>query len=354
MEEKIRNNSGYCQARIRILPFLLVFLIAAAPHVHAGRKDRPKRSSDLVWPLPPDPPRIRYVGTLHGSTDFAKKQSRFKRFLLGPETEHGLMFRKPYAVATDSSGRVYVSDTGLGAVLVFDEREREVSLFGAKGRTKLITPVGLAFDERGRLFVADADLDLVLCFDEREDVVLALGTQEGMRNPVGLAIDKHRRRLYVADSHLHQVLVYSTGGQFLGAWGSRGSEEGQFNFPTNVALGAEGNVYVVDTGNFRVQIFDPEGRLLSSFGQAGSVTGSFHRPKGIGVDSRGHIYVADAAFNNFQVFDREGQLLLHVGSAGRTAGTFWLPAGLHIDGEDRVFVVDQINKRVQIFQYVGD
>jgi DNA-binding beta-propeller fold protein YncE len=341
--------------RVRILICVLVLLSLSA---HVGARTRRGKttpsSTDLVWPLPPDPPRIRYLEALHGSTDLAKKRGAWKRFVLGPETDPGITLVKPYDVVTDVLGRVYVSDTGLGAVLIFDHEAKEIRTLGAQGRGRLVTPVGLALDGQGRLFVADVSLDTVFCYDEREEVVLALGRKEGMRNPAGLAIDKQRHRLYVADSHLHQILIYSTEGVFLDRWGSRGSDAGQFNFPTNVTLDAQGNVYVVDTGNFRVQIFDPEGGISTTFGEAGDSLGSFHRPKGIGVDSQGHVYVADAAFNNFQIFDRQGRLLLFVGATGHEAGTFWLPAGLHIDGRDRIFVADQINRRVQVFQFLAE
>ena len=337
--------------RVRTLTALL-FLVLMAPAITA-RSPNDSNSSELVWPPPPDPPRIRYIDTLRGEDQYKKKPSAWRRLLLGPEQDEGIQLKKPYGVVTDTMGRIYVSDTGLGAVVVFDPHEKDVHLLGNTGRVRLVTPIGMAVDEKGRLFVSDASLDTVFCFDEREEVVLALGRKEGLQNPAGIVVDRARHRLYVADSHLHAVHVYSTDGVHLGSWGTRGSGDGQFNFPTNLSLDEKGNLYVVDTGNFRVQMFDPDGNFRSSFGRAGDGFGSFHRPKGVALDSEGHIYVVDAAFNNFQVFDPEGHLLLFVGATGREPGTFWLPAGIHIDGRDRIFVVDQVNRRVQVFEYLG-
>lgn len=350
-----RSSDERKPIRLAILAVAILALAASDRPAFAKRDAKPSAPgpSDLVWPLPPDNPRIRYVESLQGSHDL-KKPSRWKRILLGPEADPGLVLKKPYGVATDFEGRVYVSDTGLGAVVVFDKRARDVRVLGKSGRVHLATPVGIALDEKGRVFVSDADLNLVLAFDEKDEVVLALGHEEGLKNPSGIAIDKARRRLYVADSHLHQILVYGTDGAFLGRWGSRGPGPGQFNYPTNLALDDQGNLYVVDTGNFRVEVLDPEGAFVSQFGGAGDGPGLFHRPKGIAVDSEGHVYVVDAAFNNFQVFDREGRLLLFVGAAGRDEGTFWLPAGVHVDDKDRIFVVDQMNRRVQVFQYLSE
>ncbi len=345
------RTAGGVLLAVSIVSAVLPAARGGAAFARPTKTEEAAQDSQLVWPLPPDPPRIRYLESYTGTSDFRKKSS-WRRALLGPDSDPGISLRKPYGVATDSAGRMYVTDTGQGAVFVFDPRARQVRPFVTSARVRLSTPIGLALDENERLFVADADLDQVFCFDGDGNVLLALGREQGMKNPAGLAIDRKRHRLYVADSNLHQVLVYGTDGRFLARWGSRGPAQGQFNFPTNLALDADGNLYVVDTGNFRIQIFDAEGKLLSAFGQAGDGPGSLHRPKGIAVDSEGHVYVVDAAFNNFQIFDRSGQLLLFVGAVGTEPGTFWLPAGIHIDGKDRIFVVDQLNHRVQVFQYL--
>jgi len=348
-----RSRRDQCETVMvaAIFSSLLVALAFSSAEAKSRKPETSKAAPDLVWPLPPESPRIRYVETFTGTADY-KKPSRWRRVLLGPETDSGIVLRKPYGVATDSAGRVYVSDTGLGAVVVFDRTARSVRTIGDSGRIRLVTPIGIALDDQERLFVADAGLSQVFRFDANGDAVLALGRDQGLKSPAGIAIDRNRHRLYVVDTQLHQILLYSTDGEFQGRWGQRGPAAGEFNFPTNVAVDTAGNVYVVDTGNFRVQALDPDGKPLSSFGRPGDALGSFHRPKGIGLDSQGHLYVVDAAFNNFQIFDAEGHLLLDVGTTGQEPGSFWLPAGIHIDGSDRVYVVDQINRRVQVFQYM--
>jgi DNA-binding beta-propeller fold protein YncE len=185
------------------------------------------------------------------------------------------------------------------------------------------------------------------------DLVIAIGHDGELENPAGMAIDGNRGLLYVADSKKHQVFCYSTAdGSSVRTIGRRGSEPGEFNFPTNVFVDKEGRLYVTDTLNFRIQSFDPEGMPLTAFGTLGDTPGSLNRPKGVGVDDEGHIYVADTSFNNFQIFDQAGQLLLFVGSVGSGPGEFFLPAGLFIDARNRVYVVDQGNARVQVFQYL--
>ena len=322
----------------------------------AGSRTTPPQPQ-LVWPLPPEQPRIRYAATYRGVDDFkrAKKPSRLMAVLLGAQDADAASdtMLKPYGIAVSPSSRIYVADTAARRVFVFDPESRAVSFLGDNGPGRLTKPVGIAVDDRGVVFVADATLKRVFGYAEDGSLALAIGHDGELSNPSGLAVDRANKRVYVADSAKHQVFCFSSeDGTAIRTIGARGSEPGEFNFPTNVAVGPNGRVYVSDTLNFRVQIFDAEGRFVKTFGALGDEPGRLNRPKGIGVDSDGHIYVADSSFNNFQIFDEEGQLLLFVGTGGRNPGEFFLPAGLYVDDHDRVYVADQGNSRVQVFQYL--
>ncbi len=182
---------------------------------------------------------------------------------------------------------------------------------------------------------------------------MAIGHDGELASPSGLAVDRVNKRLYVADAARHHILSYSTvDGTPVRTIGKRGSEPGEFNFPTNLAVDAGGRLYVTDTLNFRIQIFDADGEFVTTFGTLGDAPGCLNRPKGIGVDSEGHIYVIDASFNNFQIFDERDSCCCLSARADASPGEFFLPAGLYIDERDRIYVADQGNSRVQVFQYV--
>jgi len=333
---------------LRLLVFasftaLMSFFNACAPATY----ERPK--IDLVWPLPPDEPKIKFIDMVSSSLDFGKSEG-FRAALFGEENIKG--FEKPYGVAVDKAGKIYVSD--LGAVFVLDLQNRDFDFLGTEpGTGRLIMPIGIAISHDDRIFVADVAQDRVFVYSGKK-YIAAIGKTGEFDNPTGVAIDHKRGLLYVVDTKKHKVSVYSLSDySFIRAFGSRGKENGQFNFPTNIAVDGEGKVYVVDTANFRIQIFDAEGKFLKSIGKLGDSPGSFARPKGVGVDSEGHIYAVDTAFQNFQIFDQDGNLLLFVGGAGHTPGTFGLPAGLAVDNQDRIYVIDQMPARLQIFQYLG-
>jgi DNA-binding beta-propeller fold protein YncE len=62
--------------------------------------------------------------------------------------------------------------------------------------------------------------------------------------------------VYVADARNHRVQYFTPSGSFLGKWGSFGTGNGQFNWPSAVGVTANGaRVYVADYRNHRIQYF---------------------------------------------------------------------------------------------------
>lgn len=305
----------------------------------------------LLYPLPPDEPRIKYVRTYRGEIDFVK--GGFFDIIFGRPAAPRL--RKPYGV-TARGDKIYVTQTGGASVAVIDTKAQKVSYIGDMGSTgRLSMPIGVAVAPSGMLIVSDSKLKRVFVYDEAGNFKGAIGKKDDFEAPSGIAINPELGRVYIADSYGHRVGVYTLQGEALFKFGRRGHDNAEFNFPTSIAIDKRnGEVYVVDTQNFRVQVFDKDGRFLRKFGSVGDTPGSFARPKGIGIDSEGHVYVADAAFDNFQVFDETGRLLLPIGAAGSRPGYFQLPAGVYVDENDRIYVVDQLNNRVQVFQYLSE
>lgn len=334
----------------------LVLIIFSSDGAHAREKKKPPApAGQVVWPLPPEQPRIRLVAEYRGIDDFKKrKESRWKAMLLGPDQQMSIdRLVKPYGVTAGPDGRIFVTDTAARRVFVFDPDARQVTFVGEKGPGKIAKPVGVAVDDAGTVFVADATLNRVFGYAPDGRMTIAIGHEGELESPSGLAVDSTRRLLYVADAKKHQVFCYSSGdGSLVRTLGKRGVEPGEFNFPTNLSVDRDGQLYVADTLNFRVQVFDGAGAVVKSVGVQGDGPGTLNRAKGVGVDSEGHIYVADTSFNNFQIFDRDGNILLFVGTAGTGPGEFLLPAGLFVDARDRIYVADQGNARVQVFEYL--
>lgn len=318
---------------------------AAAVLISACAQPPPRLEPDnLVWPLPPAQPRIKYVRSIYTEDDIGREYT-FLEKLFGKDYFDGLV--RPYGVNA-GGGRIYVSDLMLRRVLVFDLAAKRLSNVGQEGGFQV--PAAAVPDASGNIYVADSGGGKIAVYDSRGVYRTAYALDGG--KPVGLAVNNALGRLYVVDRAGHRVVVLGLDGSRLFQIGGRGAGEGTFNIPLDIAIDRQGTVHVLDSGNFRVQSFTADGAFLSAFGTVGDVPGMFANPKGIAVDSDGHLYVTDAAFSNIQIFDRQGNILLHIGEAGILPGFLQLPGGISIDEEDRIYVADQLNARIQVFQYL--
>ena len=83
-----------------------------------------------------------------------------------------------------------------------------------------------------------------------------------------------------------------------------------FNRPTDVAWDAAGNSFFGDGyGNSRVVKYDKDGNWVKAWGQRGTGPGEFHTVHSIATDAKGHVYVGDRENNRIQVFDGEGTFI---------------------------------------------
>jgi len=313
-----------------------------------GCAGQPAFDTDLVWPIPPDKPRIQLIDIYSDNSSVG--QSNFRKFISNVTGEGRTRLVKPYGVSVDSTGKVYVTDTGLGSVLVFDRVEREIQTIGKQRRGRLQLPLGIVV-VGDHVFVTDGSLKKVFGYTLAGKLILSIGKSEEFGNPTNIAYSSKDNWLYVSDSKNNVIRVYdAASGAFQFEFGEPGEKEAQFNRPAGIAVQGD-KVYVVDQMNFRVQIFSLTGDYQKMFGKIGSGAGYLFRPKGIGVTKDGFIFITDAEFHNFQIFDENGNVYLFVGQLGNEPGDFSLPAGLCIDLNNNIYVVDQLNKRVQKFKF---
>ena len=335
-----------------VLIFICIFFGCASSGVSIQDTEFRIQEPEILWPPPPQTARIGYVSSISGPSDIGMKRSWLRRTvdaLLGKgETAANLL--RPYGVFADSE-RIYITDTGNSLLHVFDISEKTYLEIRKTDKEAFKSPIGVASDKNGDIYLSDSLLKGVFVYDKEGRYLREIGADKLSVRPAGIAIDEER--LYVVDTHGHKILVFSKKeGALLFSFGKNGRGDGEFNYPTNIFAGKDEHLYITDSMNFRVQIFDREGHFISMFGKHGDSSGDFAKPKGVAVDSEGHIYVADAQFDTVQIFDKRGGLLLAFGNTGRGSGQMILPAGIYIDKKDRIYVADSYNNRIQIFQYM--
>ncbi len=325
--------------------------------------------SNIVWPNPPAIARIRYLAFFSAQPlkDVEKpktvKESWMDR-LAGtqPASEAAkplYQLGQPYGMAVDSNGNLYVADSRVGAIFIFNTETRDVQLIKNKVDAHFVRIIGLAMDDDDRLFVADPALRHVLVFNKNHKATDVI--TEGMVEPSMLAIDTQNRLLYVSDIALDQILVYDADTfKLLRKIGTTGKNHtlttpGDFAKPTGVAVDKSGNLYVADTLNDRIEIFDADGQFIRTWGKNGDGPGYFARPKGVAIDSDGHVWVADGMQDRVQVFTPEGRLLISFGGHGLLPGMFQGLVSVTSDNKrNRIFTSEIFPGRVQEFRYVTD
>lgn len=298
-----------------------------------------------VWPPPPDPPRVEYVGEilsgeLKPETSFL---GRIGRFLGGGSDDEKLTL--PFAILP-VEGMLYLTCQDFPALVRVNLEEGSYKLFRCDD-LPLQTPVGLAAGA-GYIFVADSGSGAVYRLDGGD---LEVWITEGLSRPTGLAVPENAEALYVVDTGDHSIKMFDFEGRAKGVFGGRGDEGQTLNFPT-FATGYGTGILVNDTLNYQVKKYDAACRLLGEFGEEGGGPGTFSRAKGLVADKTGNIWVVDSLFDNIQIFDGEGRLLLIVGGSGQEAGEFWSPAGIGIS-DDLVYVADTFNNRIQVLKNLG-
>jgi len=339
------------------LPLLAILLLlaAASPAAAAKKKEATKEDpyADYVWPPPPDKARIKLDAVISGRLDI-EAESKFKKLLIGasPQSRYDRLV-KPFGVAFDPQGRILVTDAATASLLRFDRKGERMDVFGTKGTVPLQLPLGLSVAPDGTIYVADATQAKVIAFDDEGDVVSVYGRQGELKNPTDAVLAPDGKRLFVADSKAHQIVIFDKeSGEILDRFGERGEGDGQFSFPTSLTFGPDGLLYVVDQLNSRIQVFDGDGQFVDTFGNLGVGFAQFVRPKDVAVDEVGFIYVTDNAFNNVQIFDTDFTLLTFVGRGGDDPGQFHGASGVAVRGSE-IAVVDQLGHRLQVFHFLG-
>jgi DNA-binding beta-propeller fold protein YncE len=217
-------------------------------------------------------------------------------------------FDSPRGIATDSTGNIFIADTGNGRIEKFSPSATFLTTIAIRENAegKLGAPNGIAIDKLNNVYVADASKHVVerlapngTVLDDWE------GPPPGFYGPRRIAIGPDDS-LYIVDQGRTRIVKLNLKGQVLTTWGSGGSGDGQFNDHTSVAVDpATNKVYVADPRNSRIQIFDSNGNFLTKW----SIP-EWKQPHGfedLAIDSqRSRLYASSMHMNRILSFNLEG------------------------------------------------
>ncbi len=263
----------------------------------------------------------------------------------------------PFGLTVDSSGNIYIADTG-DSIVQFVTAAGKVTTFagvypnvgyGGNGGTAagalLDLPSSVALDSSGNLYIADTLNHVIRKVNAGTAGVggtittIAGNNQNGyagdggpatqaeLYNPEGVAVDT-AGNIYIADTRNHCVrevtaAVISTiagicaPASGIGGYGGDGgpATKALLNNPEAVAVDSSGNVYIADTFNNRIRIVSKgiintiAGNGSAFYGGDGGPASSaqLYFPSDLALDGQGNIYVADTGNNVIRLLTFTGQ-----------------------------------------------
>lgn len=303
----------------------------------------PAPKTYVVYPSPPDTPRVQFLLSISSSASFVPEAERsvWDAISGAEEEQAGIMeMAKPYN-ATLARGRIYVCDLGANAVWRIGLRERTFEELVPRGYD-LSRPIDCDADSRdGTLYVAQLDRGHVVALAESGDYERVYAAEHG-ETASGVSVIGDS--VLVADMKAQRVHVFDRmSTRYLGSIPSDTLDSNATLYsPTDVEA-TPAAIYVSDFGSYKVKVFDRQGRFVRSFGTYGSSVGQFIRPKGLAVDRDENVYVADAAFENVQIFNSKGQILMYFGGPHTGPGGLMLPFGVSVVDEGMEFFEDYVS-----------
>jgi uncharacterized protein (TIGR03437 family) len=234
--------------------------------------------------------------------------------------------KSPAGVATDSSGHIYIADTGNSRVRRIDPGGNiftfagngNASYFGDGLSARVASvnqPEGVAADSAGAVYIADT-------------------------------LDNTVRKVN-SDGTITTVAGYGTPA-FSGDGGP--ATKAALDHPRGVALDSKGNLYIADTGNNRVRKVDLQGNIST-------VASGLSAPWGVAVDRAGVLYIADTGHNQVlrgnTIIAGSGACCYSGDSGFATAARLNAPAGIAVDGASNVYVADSGNSAVRVLRPVS-
>ena len=302
---------------------------------------------------------------------------------------------RPFGLALDREGNLYVSDSGNHRIRRIDAATRIIETVAGTGEVgfsfdggpavaaEVVDPQGIATDDSGNVLVAERATSRVRRIDAVTgtiDTVAGTGARghsgdggpatEGMLQwPEGVAADQSGN-LYVADTRNHRLrrIDHATGViETLAGGGGPGfsgdgeaASQAQLHLPAGVAVDAVGNVFVADTWNRRIRRIDAMSGVIETIagtgeagfsgdGEAASAAMLF-APQGVAVDGSGNVYIADTLNHRVRRIDSVTRTISSVAGSGSPTASWTggeagqarldAPVALELDGSGNVLYVD--------------
>jgi len=311
----------------------------------------------------------------------------------------------PLGIASDSTGKIYISDYGNQRIRMIDNygvmrtvAGNGVAGYSGDGNTAisaaLNSPTSVSFDRSGNLYISDYSNHCIRKVDIYGVITTIVGTgTSGYSGDGGLATyatingpgsvfvdsfgnilfsDQNNNRVRKVDTS--GVITTVAGNGFAGYAGDGASAtSASINHPIGIAIDSNSEVYIADLYNRRIRKVDISGNIstvagngTTSFsGDSGLATSAtLLNPTGIVADAIGNLYVADKDNSRIRKIDLAGVITTiagdgTVGFSGdggpATSAKLSSPYSVALDSVGNIYIADSANNRIRkIFPQYGN
>jgi sugar lactone lactonase YvrE len=274
-----------------------------------------------------------------------------------------------------------------------------IPAFGGDGGparlASLCEPKSVALDERGHLYIADSENHVVRKVDLATGSITTVageppeqqretsGVRREARGALGeastgvfdecdpLGEPPASAKGFTQTKDLSGTVRFVVGtapkeGRFSGDGGP--AVRARLNFPSAVAIDADGHLYIADTMNHRVRRVDAVTGVMTTVAGTGharfsgdggpACDASLAEPSALAIDRRGALYIADQGNHRVRKINPTNGLITTVAGSGidgytgdggaATQAGLAGPSGLAYSPEGRLYIADTFNGRIRV------
>ena len=233
-------------------------------------------------------------------------------------------FSFAHVVRIDKDDNIWCVDEGANMAIVFNPQGRVIMLYGRKPEAV----EGAAPPPGAPPPAPDPDF--------------AEFSHRLFNRPADVAWDAAGNSFFADGYNNSRVVKYDKEGNWVKAWGKRGTQPGEFHTVHTIATDAKGNVYVGDRENHRIQVFDNDGNFLKQWTNIGSPWAVCITP-----GPRQVLYTSDSNPGRIYKMDLDGNILGVFGKTGKQLGQFGWVHEITCPSENTLYVAELLNWRVQ-------
>ena len=208
-------------------------------------------------------------------------------------------------------------------------------------------PNFIAFSDNGDMFVTTGSK---ICVYDKSNLMKSSFGSTGTGNLQfqvlnGIAISGEV--IFVTENKGNRIQKITTGGEFLGSFGEKGSDVGQFDCLWGAAVGPDGKLYVADCSNNRVQVFSSDWNMPNDSILCHVASIDVLRPVGIDFDLESNIHITSYTAGPVRVYCPSGKFIRQYGDKNT------MHYGISIDSEGQSLVADCSHGRLLVYSSVG-